>query len=495
MNYEEVLRLEQVFYPKALNVNPENSRQLKGRKEPSEYQKQQLKELGRLLELADSCQSAFSNLNDFLNLSIVGEKWVLQKVKKADYYTFDIIKNDFHLGGSDYLRKTELRDNTIRTQIRKVFNVLGVEMNDYLRVISAPNFEGRLAQTYFGHLLQIGVEKGWLEISDVAHGFVPKRNIKTNALYHLEHLYALEELEEVNYCDLPSESELISHIKKRKVLLSHKFSHTKLGILNSKFRNSKLYSLNIDMKNFFPSFTKGQVIAYFTKKSNRNVARKIANTVCKNGRLVQGSILSPMITNLLCYKLDEELKAFCKKQGIVYSRYADDMLFSSNERIDKTLVFRIIKILKRFNLTVNPKKIDFNTGLLDCNGLKIVQSNLGLDKDIIRVSKKFYKKTKYFISVYNTKIFKNLIPKFSSSQVTKQGYKQLIQSNLLDLDKGVKSFSNLRSVSLGHLAHIALAKKNVPQGTLPFIERYYEHAKTGLSVIDYDYLSNYANKK
>ncbi|HBQ2641459.1 TPA: ribonuclease H, partial [Klebsiella pneumoniae] len=53
---------------------------------------------------------------------------------------------------------------------------------------------------------------------------------------------------------------------------------------------------------------------------------------CYQGSLPQGSPCSPVITNLICNILDVRLAMLAKKLGCAYSRYADDITFSTNKK-------------------------------------------------------------------------------------------------------------------------------------------------------------------
>lgn len=50
------------------------------------------------------------------------------------------------------------------------------------------------------------------------------------------------------------------------------------------------------------------------------------------GHLPQGAPTSPMLANLAVFKLDEDVAAIAKSQEMTYTRYADDLLLSSNAR-------------------------------------------------------------------------------------------------------------------------------------------------------------------
>jgi hypothetical protein len=69
-------------------------------------------------------------------------------------------------------------------------------------------------------------------------------------------------------------------------------------------------------------------------------ATTIAQIACLNGILPQGAPSSPVITNMICVPLDNALMHLAKKAGCVYTRYADDITFSTYKKsFDKDIVF------------------------------------------------------------------------------------------------------------------------------------------------------------
>ncbi len=59
------------------------------------------------------------------------------------------------------------------------------------------------------------------------------------------------------------------------------------------------------------------------------VAEIIARLCCYNGHLPQGAPTSPVLSNMICFRLDTELLQIAKEARAIYTRYADDVTFSS----------------------------------------------------------------------------------------------------------------------------------------------------------------------
>lgn len=116
--------------------------------------------------------------------------------------------------------------------------------------------------------------------------------------------------------------------------ISHAFEKGKSIITNAKIHRNKRFVLNMDLENFFDSFHFGRVRGYFEKSAGfllpREVSTIIAQISCYNGRLPQGAPSSPIITNLICQILDMRLLKIAKKYKLDYTRYADDLTFSTN---------------------------------------------------------------------------------------------------------------------------------------------------------------------
>jgi RNA-directed DNA polymerase len=129
---------------------------------------------------------------------------------------------------------------------------------------------------------------------------------------------------------------------------------------NAKIHCKRKQVLNIDLKDFFPSISANQVKEVFTSdyfKFNESIAIALTFLTTYQGRLPTGAPTSPVISNFICLKLDVDLKDFCSKNGLYYSRYADDLTFSSDSFIPMNTVLDLINVIKQNNFQINEKKL------------------------------------------------------------------------------------------------------------------------------------------
>lgn len=103
---------------------------------------------------------------------------------------------------------------------------------------------------------------------------------------------------------------------------------------NAKCHTRKKFLLNIDLKDFFPTITSKRVYGMFLKYGvSKEVALYLTKLVSFNDALPQGAPTSPIISNMICGPMDSEMVKFSKHHQLYYSRYADDLSFSSNKPI------------------------------------------------------------------------------------------------------------------------------------------------------------------
>lgn len=167
--------------------------------------------------------------------------------------------------------------------------------------------------------------------------------------------------------------------------------HTATGFIqgksivdNAKPHVGQHYVFNIDMKDFFPGIDQARVWKRLQHPpfnlNEQNGCLELANRVAalcctemevermnENGEWVkvrrnvlpQGAPTSPTITNIIAHKLDHKLSGLARRFNLNYSRYADDITFSSMHNVyqnDSEFIMELHRIIQSQNFHLNPKK-------------------------------------------------------------------------------------------------------------------------------------------
>lgn len=268
-----------------------------------------------------------------------------------------------------------------------------------MRTISAPVPELKLLQQHLANLLEaciVEVDKERGVKNTLSHGFRPKHSIMTNAAVH----------------------------------------------------RGRRYVFNVDLHNFFGSINFGRVWGYFEKQRDfllsPVIARTIAQIACHNRVLPQGSPCSPVLSNLIAHILDMRMAQLAAKTGCRYSRYADDLTFSSNrhdfpaaiaKRIDDTNLWepspKLLKEVRRCGFMLNPSKtrMQHKHFRQDVTGI-IVNKKLNVPKE-------YYKKSRAMV---HSLISKGTFEVRRSVRNEQGGWEILVDSNNEDQLQGILSF-------------------------------------------------------
>ena len=187
--------------------------------------------------------------------------------------------------------------------------------------------------------------------------------------------------------------------------LSHAFQKDKGIITNACIHRNKRYVLNYDLKDFFPSIHFGRIVGFFEKNKfwmlPHKVAIVIAQLACYQSALPQGAPTSPVISNLVCQVLDIRLLKLAKEYRLDFTRYADDLTFSTNDKsfLDRYAEFdeKLSALINKtgFQLNLNKTRLQYRNSRQEVTGL-IVNKKLNVDR-------RYYKTTRAMAySLYTT---------------------------------------------------------------------------------------------
>jgi len=170
--------------------------------------------------------------------------------------------------------------------------------------------------------------------------------------------------------------------------ISHGFLKGKSIITNAEPHKNKHFVLNIDLNDFFGTIHYGRVYGFLKQNKHfglhEDVARAISNIVCYQNKLPQGAPTSPVISNLIGSIMDIRLISLAKKHGVFYTRYADDLTFSSNKKnFPKEIAYldggkvhignSLSKIIVKCGFEINQSKsrLQFKDSRQDVTGLTV----------------------------------------------------------------------------------------------------------------------------
>ena len=151
-------------------------------------------------------------------------------------------------------------------------------------------------------------------------------------------------------------------------MVVHGFTANKSVVTNAKHHVNKNYVYNIDLEDFFGSIHKAriekllQVAPYNLNNEvailvSRLITNKIENK--EFAVLPQGAPTSPIVSNMICERLDRRLMGLAKRFNVKYTRYADDMTFSSMHNVyqkNSDFLIELNRIIDGQNFKINPKK-------------------------------------------------------------------------------------------------------------------------------------------
>lgn len=191
--------------------------------------------------------------------------------------------------------------------------------------------------------------------SSAANGFIPKRGIVTNAVPHVG-------ANSVGKIDIAKFFDSISTNHLKNCLFGNenvcRFCNKYTRMLDGKCHPS-LYKNKLQKFDFRCEELKAVFIPEYCEKTGyQSLFKRVIDACTYNGYTAQGFPTSPMLANVVMRGFDKAILKHCAENNITYTRYADDLAFSSNtlnanELMEKTKK-KAYALLWAFNF--NPKR-------------------------------------------------------------------------------------------------------------------------------------------
>ncbi len=219
---------------------------------------------------------------------------------------------------------------------------------------------------------------------------------------------------------------------------------------NAKLHSTFKYTIRVDFKDFFYSIKSKDFVKILKSHSRYSILSEDEISFLTNILFLEhkkygfclaiGAPTSPILSNIIMHSLDEEIYTISHKLGRnnVYTRYSDDIIFSTNQKGDCNIFFNELNELLKKNdspyLEINEQKTIYSsrgkrrriTGLIICPNTKI---------SIGRSNKRYIKKLvhEFKIGILNVNeditylkgylaFILDVEPSFYNSLVMKYGY-------------------------------------------------------------------------
>jgi len=170
-------------------------------------------------------------------------------------------------------------------------------------------------------------------------------------------------------------------------------------VSNARPHVNKKQVLNLDLKNFFPSIKAKRIYDLFASplfEFDHRMATALTLLTTYESKLPTGAPTSPVLSNFACLLMDQQLQEYAAANQMEYTRYADDLTFSSNERIGTDHLKAIRQIIENADFTLNDKK-----ARLRASNSQQVVTGIMVNKKV-NMERKLYKKIRAMLHDYQT---------------------------------------------------------------------------------------------
>ncbi len=203
---------------------------------------------------------------------------------------------------------------------------------------------------------------------------------------------------------------ILDHILEKIVLHpnAHGFRRGRSIVTNAQPHVGALVVINLDLQDFFPSISYQRVKGIFCSLGYAEAVATILGLICTEPEIIQveldsrsyyiaqterhlpqGAPSSPALTNILCRRLDRRLSGLASSRGFTYTRYADDLTFSTLNpeklRDIGNILQSVSSIVVHEGLTVHPEKTRVlrNSQQQEVTGV-VVNQKLNVDRTILQ---------------------------------------------------------------------------------------------------------------
>jgi RNA-directed DNA polymerase len=126
---------------------------------------------------------------------------------------------------------------------------------------------------------------------------------------------------------------------------------------HARYHKNQKILVTMDVEKFFDNISFEKILGVFINLGYSTKVSQLLSKLCTLEKMLpQGAPTSPYLSNIIMKNFDREISKHCLSNDIKYTRYADDMAFSSNEIDILNLTFKVEEELKHIGLKLNKEK-------------------------------------------------------------------------------------------------------------------------------------------
>ncbi len=182
------------------------------------------------------------------------------------------------------------------------------------------------------------------------------------------------------------------------------------NITNARLHIGKNYHFCTDIKDFFPTISSNIVYKMFLENQfSSDIARILTKLTTFRFQVPQGAPTSTHLANLVFMMVDKKIIEYCSGKSITYTRFVDDLTFSS-EKDFKKYTYRILKIIEDHGYKISNKKTFYKIGPTEITGVITKNNVLDLSDSFVQKvksakkdsdGKKYNSLINYYVRVNN----------------------------------------------------------------------------------------------
>lgn len=148
-------------------------------------------------------------------------------------------------------------------------------------------------------------------------------------------------------------------------------------ITNAKAHQGNKYFLLTDLRGFFPSIKHYIVHERLLEAGfSKPVAHMITRLVTYKGCVPQGAPTSSTIANFVFFPYDQKLMKICSNKNLTYTRFVDDLTFSSKTFISQNTVDSLLDVIRSSPFKFHPRKTGMSIGRTEVTGVEVRNNGL-----------------------------------------------------------------------------------------------------------------------